>query len=578
MSARTPAVVPGMTDHSATFLAELSQEFASSLDIGETLKHAIDRFMVYLDAEAASIFLLDDDTSALSCRECAGPVDVRGLRLAPGQGIVGQTVAHNTAKIVRDVSHDASFAATVDADTGFATRSILCVPLAVRGRCLGALELLNKRGGDGLFDRNDLQLATVVAAAAALAIHNAHMAGALLGQERVRKELELARHIQESLLPVREGSRSAVHGVNLPAREMSGDFYDFMTLADGRIYFALADVSGKGMNAALLMAKTTSLLRCLAKHASGASALLRQVNDEICENATRGMFVTLIAGFLDPRSGRIELANAGHPPALLQRTDGSFVELAAQAPPLGVVAAMDFPAVEISLDGGVLYLYTDGISESAVGAGHELGAPGLKRMIEAASPVAADLRLGALLRAWRAAGYQARDDVTLLLIELPAVQASASQCMLALRFAADPVELKGVRGQVQAAAQQLGWQGKFVDDVVMAVNEACMNIIEHAYAGDRSGEIELAIHNNENEIEVVLTDFAPPIDIEAIRARDLDELRPGGLGTHFMATLMDRCVYGHLVGSAGNVLRMIKRLPAGTGRLSSPRIELNKDA
>jgi phosphoserine phosphatase RsbU/P len=334
-----------------------------------------------------------------------------------------------------------------------------------------------------------------------------------------------------------------------------------MALADGRIYFALADVSGKGMNAALLMAKTTSLLRCLAKHASGVSALLRQVNDELCEQATLGMFVTLIVGYLDPRTGRIELANAGHPPAMLHRPDGSFVELAAQAPPLGVLAAMDFPALEISLDGGGLYLYTDGISESALGTVGELGASGLKRLIAATSTVATELRLGALLRAWRAAGYQARDDVTLLLVEVPAVPADASQCLLALRFAADPGELKRVREQVQQTAGQLGWQTKFVDDVVMAVNEACMNIIEHAYQGDSSGEIELAIHNNENVIEVVLTDFAPPIDIEAIRARDLDELRPGGLGTHFMAALMDSCVYAHLVGSPGNVLRMTKRRP-----------------
>ena len=275
MSENAPAVLRRGPDDTANFLAELTQDFASSLDIGETLKHAIDRFMIYLDAEAASIFLLEDDGRAVICRECAGPVDIRGLRLAPGQDIVGQTIARNAANIVRDVALHPSFAAKVDADTGFATRSILCVPLAVRGRCLGALELLNKRGGDGLIACNDLQLATIVAAATALAIHNARVASALVEQERVRKELELARHIQVSLLPARAGRQFAVHGVNISAREVSGDFYDFMPLADGRLYFALADVSGRDLNAALLMAKTASLLRCLAKSAcdvSGAAA------------------------------------------------------------------------------------------------------------------------------------------------------------------------------------------------------------------------------------------------------------------------------------------------------------------
>ena len=559
MSDGAPAILREVPDVAASFLADLTHQFASSLDIGETLRNAIDRFMDYLDAEAASIFLLEDDEATLVCRECAGPVDIRGLRLAAGQGIVGQTVALNQARIVRDVSRDASFAAMVDADTGFATRSILCVPLAVRGRCLGALELLNKRGGDGLFELKDMQLASVVAAAAALAIHNARMAVALVEQERVRKELELARQIQESLLPAREASDFAVHGMSIPAREVSGDFYDFMTLADGRIYFALADVSGKGMNAALLMAKTTSLLRCLAKSAPGASALLRQVNEEICERGTLGMFVTLIAGYLDPRSGRLELANGGHHPALLRRTDGSLAEFAAAAPPLGVLADIDFPAQEIALDGGALYLYTDGISESVSLRGAELGAAGLHGMFAAASAVPAATRLDALVGAWRAAGYRSHDDITLMLIEMPA-QPVASQTLLTLRLGADAAQLKAMRTQVREAGLARGWPDKLVGELVIAINEACMNIIEHAYGRDSAGEIVLEIHDNESEVEVVLTDFAAPIDLDGIHGRALDDVRPGGLGTHFMNEIMDRCSYAHLAENHGNVLRMSKRL------------------
>lgn len=132
------AVAASEQDEAAVFLAKLTHDFASSLDIDETLKHAIDRFIFYLDAEAASIFLLEEDESALICRECAGPVDIKGLRLEPDQGIVGQTVSQNEAKIVRDVSKNPSFAAVVDEDTGFITRSILCAPLSVRGRCIGA--------------------------------------------------------------------------------------------------------------------------------------------------------------------------------------------------------------------------------------------------------------------------------------------------------------------------------------------------------------------------------------------------------------------------------------------------------
>jgi anti-sigma regulatory factor (Ser/Thr protein kinase) len=132
--------------------------------------------------------------------------------------------------------------------------------------------------------------------------------------------------------------------------------------------------------------------------------------------------------------------------------------------------------------------------------------------------------------------------------------------LLELRFPADPARLRMVRERVQQAASQLGCGKKLVSDLTIAVNEACMNIMEHAYKGDRSGEIVLEINDNGGEIEVVLTDFAAPVDFACIKPRALDEVRPGGLGTHFIQALMDGCDYGHLEGRSGNVLRMTKRL------------------
>ncbi|MEM7540272.1 MAG: GAF domain-containing SpoIIE family protein phosphatase [Pseudomonadota bacterium] len=402
----------------AQLLAELTHDFASSLDIGDTLDHAIARFMHHMQAEAASIFLLEDDGRALVCRECAGPVDIKGLRLAPDQGIVGQTVLHDEAKIVRDVSKHPDFSGAVDKDTGFETRSILCVPLSVRGTCIGALELLNKRSGDGLFELSDMQFASTVAAAAALAIRNARMAQDLVEQERVQKELELARQIQESLLPdVPQMNEYPVSGLNIPAREVSGDFFDFRLLEDGRIYFSCADVSGKGMNAALMMAKTTSLLRCLAKNCDSAGELLRQVNEEVAATATMGMFVTLTAGYLHPESSTINLANAGHQAALLRDIDGSFEKFPAAAPPLGVAAGLEFPDTNLTLGTGSLYLYTDGLSESRSPQGGQLDESGVMTLIDQVYDKTRAERLNALVEHWGQAGYESHDDVTLVLVE-----------------------------------------------------------------------------------------------------------------------------------------------------------------
>ena len=132
--------------------------------------------------------------------------------------------------------------------------------------------------------------------------------------------------------------------------------------------------------------------------------------------------------------------------------------------------------------------------------------------------------------------------------------------LLELRFAADPKRLKMVREQVQHAASQLALTKKLVSDLIIAVNEACMNIMQHAYKGDKSGEILLEIQKDSGDLEVVLTDYADPIDPTLIQPRDLDDVKPGGLGTYFIQEIMDDCTYGHLENLAGNTLKMRKKI------------------
>ena len=399
-------------------LAEISQGFASSLNIEETLKNAIEKIMIYMGAEAASIFLLENKGRDLVCRDFAGPVNILNLRLDATQGIVGKSVATKTCQIVRDVSKDPAFAKSVDENTGFVTRSILCAPLLIQGKCIGALELVNKKSGIGLFDDHDKNLLMALASAAALSIHNATMAKALVEQERMRRELELAREIQMDLLPgLEDDSAFPVRGMNVPAMEVSGDFYDFFRLDDGRIYFNLADVSGKGMNAAMLMAKASSLLHHLAKSVRDPGELLARVNNELCETVSHGMFITIVSGFIDMDNREIVLSNAGHQPPLYHYHDGSFEEIPAQAPPLGILPFLDFPATTIPMTGGSLYLFTDGVTESLGPDDKPLDVEGLIRIIESNPRLAASKRLESIIAEIRKPDINQRDDITLMVID-----------------------------------------------------------------------------------------------------------------------------------------------------------------
>lgn len=233
----------------------------------------------------------------------------------------------------------------------------------------------------------------------------------------LQRELELAREIQQSLLPSCTKSALPITGVNISARAVSGDFYDFFQLPDGRILFNLADVSGKGMNAALLMAKTSSLFHCLGKSIHDPARIMMLLNDELCESSVRGMFVTMVGGLLDPQTGRIELVNAGHPPALWLGRAGAIAELPAQAPPLGLFPGVEYPKAELNLDGGTFFVFSDGLSECVWEDSEPLGIEGVKRLLLHVKDAQPADRLNKVVELVTAPGKPLRDDLTLLAIE-----------------------------------------------------------------------------------------------------------------------------------------------------------------
>jgi sigma-B regulation protein RsbU (phosphoserine phosphatase) len=132
--------------------------------------------------------------------------------------------------------------------------------------------------------------------------------------------------------------------------------------------------------------------------------------------------------------------------------------------------------------------------------------------------------------------------------------------VLALRFPSDPKKLRMVREKIQEITEEIGCSKKLISDLVIAINEGCMNIMQHAYKGDKSGEILLEIQKESGDLQVVLTDFADPVDPKKIRPRDLEDVKPGGLGTFFIQEIMDDCTYGNLDSGAGNYLKMRKKI------------------
>ena len=166
----------------------------------------------------------------------------------------------------------------------------------------------------------------------------------------------------------------------------------------------------------MLMAKTISLFRCLGKTLHDPARLLAILNDEIVETASHGMFVTMVAGIFDPRTGDVVLANAGHQPPLLRHPEGRYGEVTESSPPLGVLPGMAFATQHLTLAGGRLYLFTDGVTEGTTENGDMLALSGVQRLLDAVANELPVMQLARVAAALQRSGERLHDDLTLLVI------------------------------------------------------------------------------------------------------------------------------------------------------------------
>lgn len=403
-------------DNALALVADLAQALASTLDLNAALNLALARIVDVLGAQGGAVFLVDAATNELVCRACAGPVDIHGLRIPADRGIVGRAFTSGQCQIVRDAATDPDFTGAIDRITGVRTQSMLGTPLMTARGPIGVLQVINKRDG-ALFDESDRDLLRALAAPAALAASNAALTRDLLEHARIRRELQLARRMQRSLLPKRRRGGFPILAINHPAQEISGDFYDFFDLPDGRIGFAVGDVAGKGLDAAFLMVRCASLLRFAGKEGLSPSVWLARANDDLCETVAGGTFVCAAVGYYDPATKTATWANAGFPPVLVHGESGSEL-FRAEGPPLGIVPGMDFPTQQAMLNDRSLYLFSDGVTDARDTARNVLGVHGVVDLIVRHAQWRPETRLRRIVGELRR--RELGDDTTLLIIEAAA--------------------------------------------------------------------------------------------------------------------------------------------------------------
>ena len=203
-------------------------------------------------------------------------------------------------------------------------------------------------------------------------------------RDRISKEVNLAVKVQENFLPKRNLSNFPVSGINIPAREVSGDFYSFYPHNES-IYFIIADVAGKGIHAGMVMAKASTLFEIMSKDKVDPDEMMFHMNNDLYQTKTAGMFVTCILGEYDLVSEEIRWVNAGHQPALIRTHDGKYSEYISSSTPLGVIKHKDksvYKLEKTKLSSSRFYVFTDGLSESLDKNGDEIGVEGSIKIIE----------------------------------------------------------------------------------------------------------------------------------------------------------------------------------------------------
>ena len=402
-------------------VTQMNQEFAKSLDLKETLQNSLEVIIKRINAQAANIFLIDDKSQTFQCIASKHQAYLEDFEIPITQGVMGKAAVLKKCIRVGDVRKDvreiAEFYFDLDNKTNFTTYSVLCSPLIVSGECIGVIHCLNKKTGNKLFEENDRKLLETLSGPAALAIRNAKMAKDLVEKNRMQKEIEIVGEIQKTLLSQNKKENFPIAGINIPAKVVSGDFYNFAEISDGVFGFGVADVSGKGIKSSLLMSKASSLYRCLSKTNFSAAELLNILNSEICETTSRGMFVTMLIGIYDSNKKELTLANAGHEPPLIYSKDGNFSNFEDAGPPLGIAPKFKFKETKINFSNSSMYIFTDGITEIKDAEGKMLESQGFQNYIKKYQEVPNNERLNKIIEDIIKSGRIQKDDLTIVVVD-----------------------------------------------------------------------------------------------------------------------------------------------------------------
>ena len=443
----------------------------------------------------------------------------------------------------------------------------LVVPLVTQGELIGLLNL-GPRLSERDYSGDDRKLLDNLAAQAAPAVRVGQLVqeqeAQVRDRERLEQEMRVATLIQQQFLPKELPQMDGwqVSAFYRPARAVGGDFYDFIELSDGRIAIVAGDVTDKGVPAALVMASTRSIIRAEAERLVSPSKVMERANDLLFPDIPAHMFVTCLYALLDPRTGKIVFANAGHNLPYV-RVGDEVVELRATGMPLGLMPGSKYEETEATLGAGeTMLLHSDGLAEAHSAQGEMFGFPRLHELMsksEGGQELIDSLLME--LDRFTTGVEEQEDDITLVTVqrsahshfaddkvngstEMTMPDANGHRILAEFQLPSDPGNEREVMDRVADAVGSLGLPTPRLENLKTAVSEAAMNAIEHGNEGNADVPVGVQVLLSDDDLRVLIRDFGggkeiPEAETPDIEAKLAGLQKPRGWGLFLIQNMVD---------------------------------------
>lgn len=554
------AIGRGLSTHNLRRVLEITRDLAAPFDLNTLLYAVVDAAKDLLDAEGGTVWQYLPATHELEMQVARG---LDAIRISANHGIVGECVRTREPINVPDCYADPRFNRAIDLATGRRTRCLLTLPLiGYDDQLVGVLQMVNRR--EGVFDEDDEALASALAAQCAVAMQRVHMTERLLGAEKLRQEIAVAREVQMGTIPKLPPSMPGydLAGLFRPTDDTGGDTYDFVPTGDGGLWLLMGDATGHGIGPALSATQVRAMLRVAQRIGTTLDDAFRHINDQLVVDLPEDRFVTAFLGQLDPARHCLRYHSGGQGPLLHFHAGDQACDFHPPTTfPLGAMPLTRLAeAREAHLaPGDVFALVSDGVYEYQDAEGRQFGEQGVAEVLGRYHDRPMHYLLGRLMDALEAFGQGAPqlDDITVVLVRrLPGDDRDPDNREW-IRRAED---WAGNRREFERSFEALATVFEFLQHapalagagaearyaIDFAVEELFTNMVKYNARG--GGRIGLELEREGDVVTCRLTDpdserfdvtAAPDVDIH----RPTAERQPGGLGLHLIRRMVDQVDY-----------------------------------